>query len=325
MANNETNWFLKARLKTRQLLLLVAIDDERNIHRAADLLHMTQPAASKQLKDLEDMLNVTLFERHPRGMSPTSYGEVMIRHARMALTSLSQAHDDILALKSGLSGQVDVGAIMTPGITLVPRAIAKVKEQSPLLRIGVHVDNSNVLLDRLQHGTLDFMVARIIDGEDRANLQFEELAGEPVCVVARIGHPLLNRQGLKLVDISNAGWVLPPQGSILRHRFEMVFRQEGLRPPINVVDTTSTLAITSILQQTDFLHVMPMDVANYCARFDMLGVVPIDLPCTMDTYGIITKTGRLLSPGAKILIDAIRIASSELNNDVQEPRLAASS
>ena len=127
MANNETNWFLKARLKTRQLLLLVAIDDERNIHRAADLLHMTQPAASKQLKDLEDMLGVALFERHPRGMSPTSYGEAMIRHARMALTSLSQAHDDILALKSGLSGQVDVGMIMTPGITVVPKAIAAVK------------------------------------------------------------------------------------------------------------------------------------------------------------------------------------------------------
>jgi DNA-binding transcriptional LysR family regulator len=313
MSKNETNWFLKARLKTRQLLLLVAIDDERNIHRAADLLHMTQPAASKQLKDLEDMLNVTLFDRHPRGMTPTSYGEAMIRHSRMALTSLSQAHDDILALKSGLSGQVDVGVIMTPGITLVPTAIAKVKEQSPLLRIGVHMDNSDVLLDRLQHGRLDFMVARIIDGEDRANLQFEELAAEPVGVVARIGHPLLHKQGLKLADIANTGWVLPPQGSILRHRFEMMFRREGLRPPVNVVDTTAPLVITSILQQTDFLHVMPMSVMNYCARFDMLGIVPIELTCMMDPYGIITKTGQLLSPGAKILIDAIRRASIDMN------------
>jgi DNA-binding transcriptional LysR family regulator len=311
MPNNEANWFLKARLKTRQLLLLVAIDDERNIHRAADLLHMTQPAASKQLKDLEDMLGVELFERHPRGMTPTSYGEAMIRHARMALTSLSQAHDDILALKSGLSGQVDVGVIMTPGITLVPRAIAKVKEHSPLLRIGIQVDNSNVLLDRLQHGTLDFMVARIMEGEDRANLQFEELEAEPVCVVARIGHPLLSKQGLKLSDIAGAGWVLPPQGSILRHRFEMVFRRGGLRPPINVIDTTAMLTITSIVQQTDFLHVMPVSVAQYCARFEMLAIVPIEVPCTMDPYGIITKTGRLLSPGAKILIDAIRRAAGE--------------
>lgn len=324
MPNNETNWFLKARLKTRQLLLLVAIDDERNIHRAADLLHMTQPAASKQLKDLEDMLNVPLFDRHPRGMTPTSYGEAMIRHARMALTSLSQAHDDILALKSGLSGQVDMGVIMTPGVTLVPMAIAKVKEQSPLLRIGVHMDNSNVLLDRLQHGTLDFMVARIMEGEDRANLQFEELAAEPVCVVARIGHPLLHKEDLKLADIAGAGWVLPPQGSILRHRFEMMFRREGLRPPINVIDTTAALAVTSLLQQTDFLHVMPVDVAHYCARFEMLGILPIEVQCTMDPYGIITKTGQLLSPGAKILIEAIRRVSSEMSSAQKSGRAIAS-
>ncbi len=312
MPNSSTNWFLRARLKTRQLLLLVALDDERNIHRAADLLHMTQPAASKQLKDLEDMLDVALFERHPRGMKPTSYGEAMIRHARMALTSLSQANDDIVALKSGLSGQVEVGVIMSPGMNLVPSAIARVKQNAPMLRIGVHMESSNVLLGRLQQGSLDFMVARIVDGEDRANLQFEELSGEPVCAVVRQGHPLLSNPGLKLADIADAGWILPPQGSILRHRFEMMFRRAGLRPPVNVIDTTSTLVVTSLLQQTDFLHVMPMEVAGYCARFNMLSVLPIDIPCTMDTFGIITKSGQLLSPGAKILMDEVRQVASEI-------------
>lgn len=124
------NWFLRARLKTRQLLLLIALDDHRNIHRASEALCMTQPAASKQLKDLEDMLEVKLFERLPRGMEPTLFGETMIRHARMALTSLAAAHDDIVALKKGLTGQVEVGVIMTPGMSLLPRAIARVKAQA---------------------------------------------------------------------------------------------------------------------------------------------------------------------------------------------------
>src|SRR4051812_22559264 len=120
------NWFLKARLKTRQLLLLIALDDFRNIHRAADELNMTQPAASKQIKDLEEMLDVRLFDRLPRGMMPTIYGETMIRHARMALNSLSLAHDDIVALRAGLAGQVEVGVIMAPAMALLPRAIAAV-------------------------------------------------------------------------------------------------------------------------------------------------------------------------------------------------------
>src|SRR5947208_5407024 len=98
---NYTHWFIRARLKTRQLLLLVAMEEEGNIHGAAQVLNMTQPAASKLLKDLEDMLEVRLFERLPRGVRPTWYGETMIRHARMALASLSQAHMEIDPLKAG--------------------------------------------------------------------------------------------------------------------------------------------------------------------------------------------------------------------------------
>src|SRR5438105_14819657 len=125
------HWFIRARLKTRQLLLLVAIADEGNIHRAAEVLHMTQPAASKLLKDLEDVLDVSLFDRLPRGMRPTWYGEVMIRHARVALASLNQAHDEVQALKAGRFGQVIVGAITTPGLTLLQQQVSGGKQAHP--------------------------------------------------------------------------------------------------------------------------------------------------------------------------------------------------
>ena len=101
-----TPWFLRARLKTRQLMLLIAIGDEGNIHRAAEILNMSQPAASKLLKDLEDVLGVSLFERLPRGMRPTWYGETMIRYARIALASLAQAGSELDALKTGRFGEV---------------------------------------------------------------------------------------------------------------------------------------------------------------------------------------------------------------------------
>jgi transcriptional regulator, LysR family len=213
MKNSDPNWFLRARLKTRQLLLLIALDDTRNIHRAASELNMTQPAASKQLKDLEDMLGVSLFERLPRGMRPTIYGEAMIRHARMALTSLSKAHEDIVALKSGLSGQVDVGVILSPGMALLPPAIARVKEQAPMLRIGVEVESSNILLSRLLHGELDFIIGRILDEEARGGLLYEELADEPVCAVARVGHPFHTRTDLTLADLAGEAWIMAPRAA----------------------------------------------------------------------------------------------------------------
>jgi DNA-binding transcriptional LysR family regulator len=310
--NLNPNWFLKARLKTRQLLLLIALDDYRNIHRAADELHMTQPAASKQIKDLEEMLDVRLFERLPRGMEPTIYGETMIRHARMALTSLALAHDDLVTLKSGLSGQVEVGVIMSPAMALLPRAIARSKEQAPLLRIGVQLESSNLLLEKLQRGTLDFMIGRILEKGDSTGLIYEELTEEPACAVVRPGHPLLENKQLGLEDIATLPWILPPQGSILRHRFDMMFRRAGLQPPANVVDTTALLVITALLQQTDALHVMPLEVAQYYASLNVMRVLPIELPCKMDAFGIIRQQDHLLSPGATLLLDAVRAAAKEI-------------
>lgn len=312
MDTTNPNWFLKARLKTRQLLLLIALDDFRNIHRAAEELHMTQPAASKQIKDLEEMLDVRLFERLPRGMEPTIYGETMIRHARMALTSLALAHDDLVALKAGLSGQVEVGVIMSPAMALLPRAIARIKEQAPLLRIGVHLEPSNVLLDKLQRGTLDFMIGRILEKEDSSGLVYEELTEEPACAVVRPGHALLEAKDLRLEDIADRPWILPPPGSILRHRFDMMFRRAGLQPPANVVDTTALLLITTLLQQTDSLHVMPLEVAQYYASLNVMRVLPIELPCTMDAFGIIRQQEHLLSPGAELLLKQVRLAASEI-------------
>ncbi len=306
------NWFLKARLKTRQLLLLIALDDHRNIHRAAEELHMTQPAASKQIKDLEEMLDVRLFERLPRGMEPTMFGETMIRHARMALTSLALAHDDIVALKAGLAGQVEVGVIMTPAMALLPRAIARVKQHAPMLRIGAHMEASNVLLDRLQRGTLDFMIGRILEKENSAGLIYEELTEEPACAVVRVGHPLLESPALGLADIHDKAWILPPHGSILRHRFDMMFRRAGLDIPVNVVDTTALLLITSLLQQTDALHVMPVEVAQYYASLNVLAILPIELPCKMDAFGIIRQKDHLLSPGAELLLKAVRATALEM-------------
>lgn len=306
------NWFLRARLKTRQLLLLIALDDHRNIHRASEALCMTQPAASKQLKDLEDMLEVKLFERLPRGMAPTLFGETMIRHARMALTSLSLAHDDIVALKKGLTGQVEVGVIMTPGMSLLPRAIARIKAQAPLLRIGVQMETSKVLLELLRRGTLDFMIGRILEEEGSTGLHYEELTEEPACAVVRLRHPLLARQDLSLADLAQQAWILPPPGSVLRHRWELMFRRAALEPPANAVDTTALLLITALLQQTDALHVMPLEVARYYASLHALAILPIELPCSMDAFGIITRQGHLMSPGARALLQEVRAVAAEL-------------
>ena len=303
---NYTHWFIRARLKTRQLLLLVALDEEGNIHRAAQVLNMTQPAASKLLKDLEDVLEVPLFERLPRGMRPTWYGETMIRHARVALSSLNQAHDELEAIKAGRYGQVSVGAITAPGLVLLPPAVALVKQSHPSLRIGVQIETSDVLLDRLAQGKLDMLVARLFAQHDKTDLRYETLTEEPVCAITRPGHPLLSVAHLGLRDVVNAGWIVSPSGSVLRHRFDLMFQEDGLEAPMNVIETSALLFMTKMLQQSDMIAVVATDVARYYAAHGIVSLLPIALPCQMDAFGIITRTDRLLSPAAKVMLKALK-------------------
>lgn len=309
MSANPTHWSIRARLKTRQLLLLVTLEDEGNINRASQVLSMTQPAASKLLKDLEETLGVRLFDRLPRGMRATWYGEAMIRHARMALASLSAAHDEIESLKAGRYGQVSVGAITAPGLTLLPSAVAQVKEEHPSLRVSLQIETSDVLMERMAQGKLDMVVGRLFERHDKSALRYEALVEEPVSAISRPGHPLLASTKLTLRDLSQAGWIVPIAGSVLRHRFELMFSEEGLETPVNLVETSALLFVTKMLQQSDLIGVVASDVARYYAEHGMVALLPFQLPCKMDAFGLITRSDKLLSPAAKVMLRALKNAA----------------
>ncbi|WP_321953969.1 LysR substrate-binding domain-containing protein [Paraburkholderia bannensis] len=308
-------WYVRTRLKTRQLLLVVALAEEGNIHRAAAALNMTQPAASKLLRELEDMLGALLFERMPRGMKPTLYGDALVRHARAVLGSLDQAQEELTALKAGRLGHVAVGAITSPGVRVLPAAVAAVKRTHANMRISVEIDASNVLLDHLAQDKLDVVLGRLSAEHDKLALRYEPLTGEPVCAVVRPGHALLAEAAAKpltLADVARATWVVPPVASVLRHRFELMFQRASLAPPSNVVETPALLFITRVLEQSDMIAVLTGDVARYYAAHGMVAILPVPMDCQMDDFGIITRADRLLSPAAGVMIDALREVSAQV-------------
>jgi DNA-binding transcriptional LysR family regulator len=306
---NYTHWLIRARLKTRQLLLVVALAEEGNIHRASQVLNMTQPAASKLLKDLEDVLGVQLFERLPRGMRPTWYGETMIRHARAALNSLNQANDELQAAKSGQFGQVTLGAITAPGVVLLPPVIAAIKREHPNLRVTIQIESSNVLLEQLYRGTLDVMIGRLSEEHDTDDLRYETIADEQVCAVARPGHPLFALDQLQLKSLLDYCWIVPPVGSVMRHRFDLMFQELDLPQLANRVETSSQLFLTKMMQDSDMVSIMATDVAQYYADHGLLRILPVVLPCEMEPFGFITRRDKSLSPAAQVLLSALKTAA----------------
>jgi DNA-binding transcriptional LysR family regulator len=88
-----------------------------------------------------------------------------------------------------------------------------------------------------------------------------------------------------------------------------MFQELGLRAPVNLIETGALLFTTKMLQQSDMLSVLATDVAQYYAEHGLMSILPIDLPCHMEAFGIITRRDRLLSPAAEVMLRAIRRAA----------------
>ena len=204
-------------------------------------------------------------------------------------------------------------------MTLLPVAVAQVKRAHPSLRVALQIETSDVLMERMLQGRLDMVVARLFERHDKTDLRYQALVEEPVSAVARCGHPLLETPSLGLRELVGAGWIVPPAGSVLRHRFELMFHEEGLEAPTNLIETTALLFVTRMLQQTDLLGVLASDVAGYYARHGMVALLPIRLPCKMDAFGLITRTDRLLSPAAKVMLTALEHSARTVYGTVLEP------
>ncbi len=310
MQDPRSERFIRSRLKTRHLVLLGELGEHRSIMHAANAAHMTQPAASKLLTELEHLLGTPLFERLPRGVTPTPYGEIMIRRARAALAEMNLAHQEVMTLLSGLSGRVAVGTVLTPATGLLPAAVLRLKSQYPKLHVAIEVDTSKSLLARLRSGQLDMMVGRILEPEAAEELNFEPLSDEPHCIFARAGHPLLTRDDLSLADLAGAGWILPAEGSILRDRLTALFLSAGLDLPEHTIEATSLPMITHLLAQSDMVVALPPEVVRTHVEHRLLAPLPIELELRLDRYGIVTRRHHPLSPGGEAMLQALRAASA---------------
>jgi DNA-binding transcriptional LysR family regulator len=306
MSDPRADRFVRSHLKTRHLVLLVELGRHGSILHAAQAANLTQPAASKLLAELEHALNVQLFERLPRGVVPTWYGEVMIRRAGAALAEMDSAHQEVMELLSGLSGRVAVGTVLTPSAGLVTDAVKLVKQHHGRMQVSVTVDTSKLLTERLRAGELDMVVGRILDSSLANELHFEPLTDEPHCLIAGAGHPLAERSDLTLADLAATPWILPPAGSILRDRLTTLFLSAGLEPPVETVETLAMPVMTSLLIGSQMVAAMPEELVRPYLDTGLLVVLPFDMGLRMDMYGIITRQRHRLSPGAETMLAALR-------------------
>jgi DNA-binding transcriptional LysR family regulator len=300
------DWYLRSRLKMRQILLLVALDEHRNMHKAASSVAMTQPAATRLIGDLERLLGVVLFDRSARGVQPNAYGESLIRHSRMMLATLDHARDEINEISSGTTGKTSLGAMLVAAPTLVPRGLVRFKQRQPNHTVLVREGNTASLITALWRGEIDLIVGRASKDVMTEGVRFEALYDEPMCVVTRVEHPLSRKRALRFEALAEEQWILPTPDAIYRQRIDEAFREAGSHPPRQVVESLSIVTNLLMVKESDMLAIMPSRVAHHYAKLGEIRILSVTPPALSGPVGVITLIGRPLTPGAMDVIQALR-------------------
>nr|WP_152880051.1 LysR family transcriptional regulator [Duganella sp. FT27W] len=310
MSHTVSDRFVRSHLKMRHLILLVELGRHASIANAAAAARLTQPSASRLISDLEHVLGIQLFERMARGVVPTWAGKMLIRRAGVALAEMDAAHFEISTLLSGIGGRVAIGSVLTPATNILMQAIKLFKARSQKASLVVDFSTSKSMVERLLDGQLDMVLGRILDTSTVPLLNFEPITDEVHHLIVRATHPLVGRADLQLAELVEQSWIVPPAGSILRDRLTALFLSEGLDPPVETVETLSVPLVVSLVTNTDMLVALPKELVQAQLAAGELVALPFDLKLRMDVYGIITRQGHVLSPGAEILVDALREAAA---------------
>ena len=306
------DWLARSRLTARHLALIVQLDDKGSVLRAAEAAHMSQPAASRLLHTIETTLGVPLFERHPRGVVATPYGEVLVRHARAALAEFRQAQDEVAALASGIAGDIRIGTAVTSATDLVPLAVTALNSRHPGIRVTIELGFSEQLVDDLIAHKLDIAIARLHPSHDLRGLAFAPLGEEPHGLMVRRGHPLCRRRSIELRDLAAQTWVLPPSGNVMRDRLTVLFLQRGVELPQNVVETSALPVIASLLRASDMVAPLPIEVVRADLDSGRFVQLPIRLDLRLGAAGIVTLSNHPLSPAARAMLGELHSVANRL-------------
>lgn len=310
----EFDWYLQVNLKARHLRLLVAIDTYRNLTQVAEITHVTVPAVSKSLAELERGLGLTLFSRTLQGVVPTPYGECLIRHARAMMAILHQARDELKTLSSGAEGKVHIGMLPASASALLPLALSILKQKSAGTNVTVVEGTTESLLPELWQGHLDLVVGRLPAPDTLSSFDEQELLEEPVVLMTGRHHPLARSKSVQWSDLAEYPWILPPPGSILRDPLERVLEANNVPLTNNYIETLSIHVVRAHLQVSDCIAVMAGSIAKDFAQ--PLHTLPLSLPRLVRPAGMLWNRNRGLTPSAKIMVSCLEEAARQLSLDL---------
>ncbi|MGK6317355.1 pca operon transcription factor PcaQ [Neorhizobium sp. DT-125] len=243
------------RIKIRHLQCFSETVLNRSISRAADKLAVTQPAVSKTINELEQILGVRLLRRTNKGIAPTAEGEKFYSHIMTALVAFRQGVA-VVTQQEGVMPRLAVGVLPNVAATVMPTVISRFKEDYPGVIITIATGSNAHLLALLRQAEVDMVMGRLSEPRDMVELTFEHLYTEKISVVVRPNHPL-GRTALRADKIGNYPVILPTTTTVIRYEVDRFLISQGITGLPNLLETLSPTFARTFTLMTDAVWFVP--------------------------------------------------------------------
>jgi len=298
------------RIKLRHLSCFLEVARLRSMGHAATALHISQPAVSKTIQELEQLLGGSLFDRSRRNLFLTPFGETFYRYAATSLAALRQGVD--MARGTHEASTIRVGALPTVSARILPAAVQAFAASGPGAHTRIITGPNDYLLTLLRTGDVDFVIGRMAEPDAMAGLSFEHLYSERVVMVVRPGHPLLEQSPFDLAMIERYQTLMPTPSSVIRRLVDRMLLSHGVAELPHGVETISSAFGRAYTRQTDAVWIISEGVVANDLAEGYLALLPLDTGETTGPVGFTTRTDTIPGLAAGSLIQSVRDVAASL-------------
>lgn len=307
------------RLRIRHLRLLEFAVEVGTLTGAATALGISQPAATKMLKELEAAFDCVLLDRTTRGGSISVAGELVLGRLRVALGMLEAANQEVD--KQPHTPLLRIGILRFAGVQLIPELVAHLYAKGKLPRLQLHEGTASELMGRLRAGDVDCVIGRLELGgatDDINAFEVVPLTDEPYEVACSPTHPLAAESQVPWTTLQDYPWIMPPLSTYTWSVFETGFRRQGMLAPRLMIESPSFHDSFAILAKTDFLSIAPRSAVAYYQALGRVSRVDLLIPYAVDYAVLVALKSTMALPAMQLVRDALSRISAEHNRRLHQ-------
>jgi DNA-binding transcriptional LysR family regulator len=297
----------------KRLRYAVGLADELNFARAAEKLHLSQPALSRSIQTLEEELGMLLFDRDNRNVVVTTAGAVFLERARQLLFQMRNMERDMALLRNGEIGQVAFGAGPLPTASMLGPLVRSLRAQRPQVSLAVTSNNWRYLLQHLRKEEIEFFVSDTRDIALDPDLMMTPLCRQHGPFMCRQGHQLLARDGIKPADMIPYGFAALLLPQVIRGLLRKIIGLAADAPLPIVLECDNVAAIKQLTLDDDVILLATEAAATEEISSGRLQPLHFkNLPPMYAEIGIVQLSGRTLSPGARLVIEYLQAVTATM-------------